>query len=153
MHLQSEPVVFETLKTKRKKADTLRRHGATTEEIAFLMGSEFSVRGRRVELNAMTSRQFIDFLEQKFKEHAVEKVIPNDAVMIQHARQALEGMLTEKALEKIKERIAKEAAETQLPKHLRQLVKREIQHNPTLPWDLAVANIVERLDLDQENSP
>ena len=35
---------------------TLAQYGATPEEIAFL-------RNRRVELNAMTSRQFVDHLE------------------------------------------------------------------------------------------
>jgi hypothetical protein len=157
MDLESEPVVFDTFETKRRKSDTLRRHGATAEEVAFLMGAELSKRGSRVELNAMTSGQFIDFLEQKFKEHAVEKVIPDDAVMIRHARRVLGGMLAEKALEKIRERIAKEAAEKKLPDDLRQLVEQKIWRYPVLPWDFAVANIVERLDEKdaetEENTP
>jgi hypothetical protein len=157
MGLQSEPVVFETLNTKRKKAETLHRHGATAEEVSFLMGTELSTRGNRVELNAMTSRQFIDFLDQKFKEHEVEKVIPDDAVMIRHARRVLEGMLAEKALEESRERIAKEAAEKKLPDELRQLVEQKIRRYPALSWDFAVANIVERRDEKdaetEENTP
>jgi hypothetical protein len=157
MGLQSEPVVFETPRTKRKKSDTLHRHGATAEEVAFLMGAELSKRGSRVELNAMTSRQFIDFLEQKFKEHELEKVIPDDEVMIRHARRVLGEMLAEKALEEIRERIAEEAAEKKLPDDLRQLVEQQIRRDPVLPWDFAVANIVERLDENdaetEENAP
>ena len=33
--------------------------------------------GRRVELNAMGSQQFIDFLERKFQQHGVKKVVPD----------------------------------------------------------------------------
>ena len=33
---------------------------------------------RRVELNAMTSRQLIDFVEDKLKEHSVGKIIPDE---------------------------------------------------------------------------
>jgi hypothetical protein len=150
MGLQSEPVTFETLKAKTKKADTLRRHGARTEEIAFLMGPEFSTRGKRVELNAMTSRQFIDFIERKLEEHGVEKIIPDDDVMIEHARRVLEQVLADKAIEQIRERIAKEAAEIELPKDLRQLVEEEIGLDQALSWDAAVATVVERLGDDDE---
>jgi hypothetical protein len=156
MGLQSEPVAFETLKAKTKKADTLRRHGATTEEIAFLMGPEISTRGSRVELNAMTSRQFIDFVEQKLEEHGVEKIIPDDDVMVEHARRVLEQVLADKAIEQIKERIAKEAAEIKLPKDLRQLVEDEIVLDPALSWDAAVATVVGELieddEADEENT-
>jgi len=38
----------------------------------------------------MTSRQFIDFLEAKFAEYGVEKVIPDQDIIIQHARRLLE---------------------------------------------------------------
>ena len=40
-------------------------HGATDQEIAFL-------RTQRVELNAMTSRQFVAYLEAKLSEHGVK---------------------------------------------------------------------------------
>ena len=117
------------------------------------MGAELSARGSRVELNAMTSRQFIDFLELKFDEHEVEKVIPDNAVMIRHARRVIEEILAEKALEERKESIAKKAAETELPQDLQQLVEREIEDDPSLPWDIAVAKVVTELDDPEENSP
>jgi hypothetical protein len=147
MGLESEPVVFKTAESKIKKSRTLRRHRATTEEVAFLMRrdlDDLSKEGRRVELNAMTSRQLVDFIEQKLTEHGVEKVIPDDAVIAQHARRVIEGMLAEKAIAEIKDRIAEEAAETELPDQLRQMVEQELQRNQALPWDTAVARIVER---------
>jgi hypothetical protein len=53
-----------------KIRDRLRRNGATSEEIEFLLNEE------RVELNAMTSDVFIQFIEGKLEEHEVTKVIP-----------------------------------------------------------------------------
>ena len=56
MGLESEPT--DVSGNWRKREQTLLRHGATPEEIAFLEES-------RVELNAMTSRQLLDFVEEK----------------------------------------------------------------------------------------
>jgi hypothetical protein len=104
----------------------------------------------------MTSRQFIDFVEQKLEEHGVEKIIPDDDVMVDHARRVLEQVLADKAIEQIKERIAKEAAEIKLPKDLRQLVEDEIVLDPALSWDAAVATVVGELieddEADEENT-
>ncbi|MGI8836581.1 MAG: hypothetical protein ACR2H4_08080, partial [Pyrinomonadaceae bacterium] len=70
----------------------LRRGGATSEEIEFLVG------GERVELNAMTSGQFIEWIETKLQEHGVEKVVPDEetlvatykrASLVRHANEAL----------------------------------------------------------------
>ena len=58
------------------------RHGATSDEIQFL-------RTRRVELNAMTSPQLVAFIETAFQQHGVEKLIPEPAVLEQHARYLL----------------------------------------------------------------
>ncbi|MGH7099620.1 MAG: hypothetical protein ACREE4_18430, partial [Stellaceae bacterium] len=72
LNLQSEPV---TVKDFEARAETRKRHGATRDEIAFL-------RARRVELNAMTSRQLIEFLEQKLAAHGVAKVVPDAATIL-----------------------------------------------------------------------
>jgi hypothetical protein len=55
LNLQSENVSLKD--SPQKIRDRLRRNGASPEEIDFLLG------GRRVELNAMTSDQFIAFVE------------------------------------------------------------------------------------------
>jgi hypothetical protein len=52
LDLQSEPVAITG--DWRRRARTLAQHGGTPEEIAFLRS------GQRVELNAITSRQFVD---------------------------------------------------------------------------------------------
>src|SRR6516225_7454982 len=56
-----------------KAAETLRRHGATKQEIDMLVG------GERVELNALASDQLVALIERKLSENSIIKVIPDDA--------------------------------------------------------------------------
>jgi hypothetical protein len=134
MGLQSEPVP-PSRNDWRRVSQTLQQHGATPAEIAFL-------RARRVELNAMTSRQFIDFLEGKFEEHGVKKVVPDDEVIRRHARRVVEQRLAEEAIKKIRGQIAQEAVEVKLPEDLRDKVEAELEGHPELPWDAAVAAVL-----------
>src|SRR5262249_35945852 len=64
MGLQSERVEYRGTSDPR---ELLRQQGATQEERDFLVGRKTGPgwAGERVELNAMPSRQFIDFLERK----------------------------------------------------------------------------------------
>jgi DNA topoisomerase VI subunit A len=64
MDLESEPVAVKEEEW-GKRAATLTRHGATAAEIGFLSK-------RRVEINAMTSRQLVDFIEAQLALHKVE---------------------------------------------------------------------------------
>jgi hypothetical protein len=89
MRLQSELVQIKQKKDPRDKFYE-NEYDVTDEELNFLVHKpergpygEFSHwSGQRVELNAMTSRQFIAWLEQKFDEHGVEKVIPDEATLV-----------------------------------------------------------------------
>jgi hypothetical protein len=93
----------------------------------------------------MDSQQFVDFLEQKLKEHGVKKVVPDDAVMVRHARRVLAETLTANALKSLRETIQKEAAAIALPEDLRGQVENELAENPALPWDVAVARIIGKI--------
>jgi len=144
--LQSEYVYPKKGESLRNRAATLRRHGATPAEISFLTESppHRSAQGRRVELNAMTSLEFIEFLEHKFAEHGIEKVIPDDEILIQQARRALERKLAEqKLLDEWRIEIAQEAANFTIS-NLRELVKAELLDDATIPWDVAVARVIAR---------
>lgn len=61
----------------------MRRCGATLEECEFLArpGRYTGWVGQRVELNAMTSDQFIDWIERKLTEAGVRKVVPPTATL------------------------------------------------------------------------
>ena len=81
----------------------LEINGANEEEIDFLLG------GRRVELNAMTSDQFVTFIEEKLEEHGVAKVIPDEELLAE----AYRLFSAESAHRKdIEEALAKDAAES-----------------------------------------
>lgn len=114
---------------------TLEEHGATTAEIGFLSA-------RRVELNAMTSDQFIAFLERKLAEHGVAKVLPQAETLEQHARRVLEQKLAEQFISEHLDRLAREAAATALPTDLEGRVRDFILHHPDKSWDEALAHIV-----------
>jgi hypothetical protein len=133
MDLLAEP--FATNKDWRAVSETLKRHGATPAEIAFLADE-------RVELNAMTSDEFIAFIERKFAEHGVAKVVPDSDVIEQHARNVIEGQLIENAVAKLAPKIKEQAAAVALPGNLRQQIEAELKESPTLSWDEAVADLV-----------
>ena len=133
MGLQAEPV---TVSDWRARIPTLRRHGATEPEIAFLSS-------RRVELNAMTSRQFIDFVEAKFAEHGVRKVLPEAAVIEEHARRLIEQRLARDALAEMREELASEAAVYPLPEDLVAWMQGNLDEYPSLAWDTVLAYAID----------
>jgi hypothetical protein len=68
----------------------------------------------------------------------------------------IEKHLTEKELAKVEKAIAKQAAEFELPDDLRSRLEQEIEDNPELPWDAAIAAVVDDLlkdDDDEEAGP
>jgi hypothetical protein len=138
MDLLPEP--FFTQKAWWSISETLKRHGATPEEIQFL-------RDKRVELNAMASDEFIAFIERKFEEHGVWKVVPDASIIERHARRLIEQRLVDKILEKTLPKIKKQAAATALPADLRQGIEVELHERPELSWDAAVSCVVQDLAL------
>ena len=135
MDLQSEPVAVTGWE---KRSWTLRRHGATKEEIAFL-------EDRRVELNAMTSPQLIAFVEDKLAQHGVTKLVPEEETLTQHARRLIEQQFAAAAVEKLKAELSQEAAKTPLPADLRARVEEVHAAQPELPWDAALAELLTQL--------
>ena len=60
----------------------LRENGASEAEIAFMFRDFDRMRStRRVELNAMTSPQFVAFLERKLRENGVAKIVPDQDLL------------------------------------------------------------------------
>ena len=133
LDLDSESVVFgkESITALRNR---LRINGATESEIRFLLGE------RRVELNAMTSRQFVDFLEAKLAEHGVGKVIPK-AETLNGAYQLFErGKRAKAIVEKVL--AAAKTEEIAVPADLEKGVRAYLAKYPEVAWDQAVAILV-----------
>ena len=101
----------------------------------------------RVELNAMTSRQFIDLLEVKFAEHGVAKVVPDLAVIEAQSRRLLEQRLARDALADISEQILNQAANYVMPQDLMVSLRSQLEDNPCLAWDDALAELIDEVEL------
>jgi hypothetical protein len=141
--LDSEPVEID--RDHDAVAATLRRHGVAEDGIDFLLGRDDDGTTKRVELNAMGSRQLIDFTEAKLVEHGVEKLVPDDAVIEEHARRLIEQKLIQDGIEARRSLTTALARRTKLPDDLEDQVHRELAAQPELSWDQAVAVV---LDID-----
>ena len=140
--LEAETVQVDSREARRAK---LEEHGATDDEIEFLVPTDGDEECRRVELNAMTSRQLVDFVEQKLAEHGVDKVMPENGAIEGHARRLIERTLTEKAIAEMAPDIARRAADAELPKDLDHQIATILVDHPELSWDQALAQVVATL--------
>jgi hypothetical protein len=130
--LQSEPVT-----PKGSIIDRLSEAGASDEEIEFL-------RSERVELNAMTSEEFVTWLEAKLTKVGVEKYLPEEVVIGEAYKRAL---YLKRLMEKDKElREEFKESEIVIPADLVTKVYDALVKNPENSWDRAIWNIVNPTD-------
>lgn len=123
--------------------DNLRENGATEEEVRFLCrgrGSRGYV-GRRVELNAFTSGDFIAWIESKLEEHGVKKVIPERKSLDVAYRRATQTALVNAQLDTVVKSAKTEASKITVPKTLIRTVRKRLAEDRALPWDKVVAEI------------
>jgi hypothetical protein len=118
----------------------LRENGATEAEIAFMFADFDTTRSlRRVELNAMTSPQFVDFLELKLKEAGVKKIVPDKDLLTE----AYVGMERGQRLQEAFAMLDMKPDEEDIaPDDLQERVEKLLEEKPHLRWDAAVAEIV-----------
>ena len=90
----------------------------------------------------MTSQQIIDFIEMKFAEHGVTKLIPEQQILEQHARRLIEQRPTKKALATMHDEIARDTADVKLHRNLAAQVAAELDKNAELSWDQALGRII-----------
>jgi hypothetical protein len=146
MGLTSEPVQYTGRSDNKSLVDpriNLRECGATEEECNFLVhrraGSGWA--GERVELNAMTSEQFIRFLEGKLRKHGVRKMVPKPEALAKAYRRALEAAIVNRGLHTITEAAHEQSQSAKVPVGLERKVRRMLKANQSIPWDAAVAQI------------
>lgn len=109
--LDSEAVSYRTDPT-----HNLIERGATAKEISFLRETPRS--GRRVELNALVGREFIDWLERKLDQVGVGKVVPDGDRLEQAYRRAYKRRLINEGIADIFEAANRDAAAADLPDDL-----------------------------------
>ena len=141
MGLESEYQVH-TKGKKRLLMDNLRENGATNEEIAFMFQDFDKTRStRRVELNAMTSPQFIAFLERKLKEHGIAKVVPDKDELEKSCKFFVRNLAIEKIVRReLKGRKFDDDA-IKVPNNLAGKVKKLLSRHPELRWDSALYQV------------
>ena len=117
----------------------LQENGATEEEIQVLVHEGRPYRGwdgERVELNAMTSDQFVAWLESKLDKHGVSKVIPGREALGSAYRRASFLQQLDAAQAEVAEQIKGDSIA--LPRALARKVERLLGETPELSWDEAI---------------
>jgi hypothetical protein len=122
--------------------DKLREAGCTREEIHFLADA-------RVELNAMTSDQFVEFLERKLDEHDIGKVIPDPDSLGTAYRLFVESKELKAALAETEQTIKATRDKIEVPLDLRGQVEILLEEHPEIPWHRAVHAVVDPTVLDE----
>jgi hypothetical protein len=131
--LESESVEY---KQQADPKNYLAECGATPEEQQFLVKDEHGGGwiGERVEINAMTSDELIEWLEEKFEEHGIEKVIPDEKTLASAYRRAKYLRSIEAEMRKLNK--ADKAAA--VPSDLRERIEEMIEDDSSVSWDDAV---------------
>ena len=132
--LEDEPIGDKA--RKHVSDDRLRECGATEAEIEVL-------RSRRIELNALTSRQLVELVETALAEHGVEKVIPaaDDLAAAWRAVRARADIAA--AVARANRVAAKRWAKAPAPADLAAQVRAHLEADPTAGWDDALRRIAE----------
>jgi hypothetical protein len=118
----------------------LRENGATDEEIQFMFQEFDALRStRRVELNAMTSPQFVAFIERKLRENSVSKVVPSGELLAKVYTAVERGRRLEEAIKGLN---ITDAKSIEPPLNLEEHVRNLLQRQPTMRWYSAVAKVV-----------
>jgi DNA topoisomerase VI subunit B len=129
--LQYEDVEYKQSADPRRM---LRKYGATESEQDFLVqnnGGYHHYSGKRVELNVLTSSQFVDFIRRKLQERKVMKLIPGDRVLSEAYKRAVYCQRINEKIEEIKGDVDREIV---VPPGLRALVEKKIQKSRRA-WD------------------
>jgi hypothetical protein len=117
--------------------DNLRTNGASEEEIAFMFQDFDRLRStRRVELNAMTSPQFIEFVERKLVEHGVKKIVPDQELLSKVYAGVERGRRLQKAIEELDEIDMDDCKPSE---DLEKRVREMLEKHPAMRWDAATS--------------
>ncbi len=134
----------------------LKENGATQEEINFLYRDKKPIErkdrkkkylftGRRVELNAFSSENLVEWIERKLEEHGIKKVIPDNETLKTAYRRAALANLLDKHIESVIDEVKASVAKLK-PTQLAQNVGTLLKQYPEMSWDQAIADIADNGD-------
>jgi hypothetical protein len=117
--------------------ERLSKAGLGQDAIDFL-------RTQRVELNAMTSRQLIDFVEAKLKQHRIGKVIPDSETLAKTYQMFAASDRLSEAFDELREKFEDESEESiKAPDDLAAKVKAQLEKSEDITWHRAVRLLVD----------
>ena len=123
--------------------DNLRLNGASEEDIAFMFADFDRLRStRRVELNAMTSPQFIAFIERKLRENGIAKIVPDQDILVETYIGLEKGRRLADAVAKLDDEIDDAIQSFAAPKDLPRRVSKYLKQHPDERWDAALLAIL-----------
>jgi len=116
--------------------------GATKAEIDFLAYEHrWNWQGQRVELNALTSEQFIQFVEMKLQAFGVKKVVPaDDAYLAAAYKRAVAYARLQKDVDKLFENVEGDLDRITVPVDLRQRLEERLEGS-VRSWDVVLTDI------------
>jgi hypothetical protein len=119
---------------------------ATPEEQEFLRS------GRRVELNAFTAPQFIEWLEASLRKAGLkDRLIPGDDVLADAYRRALAIARINRAINEIRDEAVEEAKAATVPKSLRRQLKKAMKDSPDA-WDKVLYDLLAAKFADRDGA-
>ena len=131
----------------------LSKAGLREDAIDFL-------RSQRVELNAMPSRQLVDFVEGKLKQHGIQKVIADHTTLASTYQMFAASDRLSEAFDELKEKLEDDDQETiKVPDDLEAQVGKLLIEKPDITWHQAVRLIVnpnappEDKENDEQDAP
>ena len=117
--------------------ERLEQAGVDQDTIDFLDG-------QRVELNAMTSRQLVDFVEGKLKQHGIGKVIPDHDTLVEAYEMFVKSDRLAKAFEEMKDQLEDDDEDPiEAPENLEAQVKKLLKKYPDITWHRAVELVID----------
>ena len=117
-----------------KTRATLRKHGATDDEVQFLLC-------RRVELNAFTSSDLVAWIERKLDQHGVAKIVPDDDTLAAAYRRMCRQAEVQARIDDVLSSL--EVDETiAVPDRLRDRLTKKLEASREISWDTALLRVV-----------
>jgi hypothetical protein len=137
--IDSEPVEYRQREDPKRY---LRSCGATEEECNYLVSSGHygNWDGQRVEINMLTTEELIEFLERKFTEQGIKKVVPDEETL----RKAYRRAVFCKTLEEKAEEIEIEQEDIGIPDGLMQTISDKLAEDPSQSWDEALWELADK---------
>ena len=115
--------------------ERLEQAGIEPDAIAYL-------REQRVELNAMTSRQLVNFVERKLKENNIGKVIPAGETLAKTYKMFVASDRLLEAFEELQENLQDEAPITP-PADLEAKVRKLLKQRQDITWHRAIRLLID----------